>query len=544
MEDPYCPRPIHAIVMPVPLQGHVIPAVNLALKLASNGFTITFINNEIIRHKITTSHPPANFDGSENDIFCGARECGLDIRHRTVGDGFPLSFDRLANDERYLEEGQLHAVPVLMDELVGDIVKEARDPPVSCLIADGFFTWPSMIAEKYDLVFVSFWTEPALVFTLYYHLDLLKTNGHYASHDNREDTIDYIPGVKAIEPKDLPSYLQETDVSTVMHRLIDVAFKDVKRADFVLCNTVEELESKPISALQEKQPFYAIGPLFPSGLTKGVVPTSLRPESNCTQWLNTKPHGSVLYVSFGSFLTSRKSDIDEIALGLALSKVNFIWVLRHDVVSYEEPYVLPIEFEEVKDRGLTVTWTNQAEITNKKLIVDDWKIGLNLSDGKPLTRFDVAAKINRLMSGKSSAELKTETMKDSYNEYGGLPPDYFNGKHWPTDNRHDIIDYIPGVKAIESKDLPSYLQETDVSTIMHRLIDEAFKDVEKADFILCNTIEELELEAILALQEKQPFYAIGPLPSGFTKGIVPTSLRPESNCTQWLNTKGPFSSLI
>ncbi|XP_024028742.1 UDP-glycosyltransferase 86A1 [Morus notabilis] len=449
MEDPYCPRPIHAIVMPVPLQGHVIPAVNLALKLASNGFTITFINNEIIRHKITTSHPPANFDGSENDIFCGARECGLDIRHRTVGDGFPLSFDRLANDERYLEEGQLHAVPVLMDELVGDIVKEARDPPVSCLIADGFFTWPSMIAEKYDLVFVSFWTEPALVFTLYYHLDLLKTNGHYASHDNREDTIDYIPGVKAIEPKDLPSYLQETDVSTVMHRLIDVAFKDVKRADFVLCNTVEELESKPISALQEKQPFYAIGPLFPSGLTKGVVPTSLRPESNCTQWLNTKPHGSVLYVSFGSFLTSRKSDIDEIALGLALSKVNFIWVLRHDVVSYEEPYVLPIEFEEVKDRGLTVTWTNQAEvishpsiggflthcgwnstlesiwcgvpmlcfplttdqITNKKLIVDDWKIGLNLSDGKPLTRFDVAAKINRLMSGKSSAELKTETMK-------------------------------------------------------------------------------------------------------------------------------------
>ncbi|XP_024028759.1 UDP-glycosyltransferase 86A1-like [Morus notabilis] len=216
--------------------------------------------------------------------------------------------------------------------------------------------------RQYDLVFVSFWTEPALVFTLYYHLDLLKSNGHFALHDNRHDIIDYIPGVKAIESKDLPSYLQETDVSTIMHRLIDEAFKDVEKADFILCNTIEELELEAILALQEKQPFYAIGPL-PSGFTKGIVPTSLRPESNCTQWLKPKPCGSVLCVSFGSFLTSRKRDIDEIAHGLALSKVNFIWVLRHDAVSYEESYVLPIGFEEeVEDRGLVVKWTNQFEI--------------------------------------------------------------------------------------------------------------------------------------------------------------------------------------
>lgn len=229
MEDhSSCPKPVHAIVMPVPLQGHVIPAVHLALKLASNGFTITFINTEIIHHQLTTT--TSSLIGGEKDIFSGAREeSGLDIRHRTVNDGFPLSFDRMANHDQYVEEGHVRAMPALMDGLVGEIVKEA-DPPVSCLITDGFFgSWPSILAEKYNLVYVSFWTEPALVFTLYYHLDLLKTNGHYASRDNREDTIDYIPGVKAIEPKDLPSYLQETNVSTVMHRLIDMAFKDVKR---------------------------------------------------------------------------------------------------------------------------------------------------------------------------------------------------------------------------------------------------------------------------------------------------------------------------
>ncbi|EXC16182.1 hypothetical protein L484_024350 [Morus notabilis] len=57
---------------------------------------------------------------------------------------------------------------------------------------------------------------------------------------NRKDTIGYIPGVKTIEPGDLTSYLQETDVSTVVHGLIFEGFKDVKRADFILYNTVED----------------------------------------------------------------------------------------------------------------------------------------------------------------------------------------------------------------------------------------------------------------------------------------------------------------
>ena len=42
----------HAIFVPYPLQGHVIPSVHLAIKLASKGFTITFINTP------STTRPP------------------------------------------------------------------------------------------------------------------------------------------------------------------------------------------------------------------------------------------------------------------------------------------------------------------------------------------------------------------------------------------------------------------------------------------------------------------------------------------------------
>ncbi|OMO73623.1 UDP-glucuronosyl/UDP-glucosyltransferase [Corchorus olitorius] len=308
----------HAIMIPYPLQGHVIPFVHLAMKLASKGFTITFVNTESIHHQITKSSHSTTSPTSDagDDIFAEARKSGIDIRYSIVNDGFPLGFDRSLNHDQFFE-GVLHVMSAHIDELVANTFKQS--PPPTCLIADTFFVWSSMISNKYNLVNVSFWTEPALVFTLYYHLDLLKANGHFACIENRDDIIDYIPGVRAIEPKDMMSYLQASDISTVVHRIIFKAFQDVKKADFIICNTVEELEHETISALQEKQPTYAIGPIFPTGFTKSVVATSLWSESDCTQWLDTKPHGSVLYVSFGSYAHVSKIEIMEIANGLLLS---------------------------------------------------------------------------------------------------------------------------------------------------------------------------------------------------------------------------------
>ncbi|KAB1223673.1 UDP-glycosyltransferase 86A1 [Morella rubra] len=441
MEKDLLKRP-HAIMFAYPLQGHVIPFVHLAIKLASKGFTITFVNTLSIHHQITKSQSAIAGD----NIFAEASKSGLDIRYTTISDGFPIGFDRSLNHDQFME-GLLHVFSAHVDDLVGRMVHS--DPSITCLIADTFFVWPSMIAKKYNLVNVSFWTEPALVLTLYYHLDLLIKNGHFASQDNREDPVDYIPGVRAIEPKDLMSYIQATEnISTVVHRIIYKAFKDVKKADFIVCNTVQELESETISALQEKQPIYAIGPIFPTGFSKNniIVPTSLWSESDCTHWLHTKPHGSVLYVSFGSYAHVSKQDTVEIAYGLLLSGVSFIWVLRPDVVKSDEPDFLPAGFEDdIKGRGLIIPWCHQIDVishpaiggflshcgwnsilesiwcnvpflcfplltdqfTNRKLVVDDWRIGLDLHDKKPvISREEVAEKINRVMSGKVAEELR------------------------------------------------------------------------------------------------------------------------------------------
>ncbi|GMY15962.1 UDP-glycosyltransferase 86A2 [Fagus crenata] len=379
----------HAIFIPYPLQGHVNPSVHLAIKLASRGFTITFINTHSIHHKLlNTSEAQPNTD--HHDIFSSVRDSGLDIRYTTISDGLPLEFDRSLNHDQFMA-ALLHVFSAHVEEAVGKIVS-SEQPRACCLIADTFFVWPSTIAKKFGLCYVSFWTEPTLVFTLYYHLHLLRINGHYGCHETREDTIDYIPGVQALEPRNMMSYLQDTDTSTVCHQINEKAFQDARGADFVLCNTVEELESETTSALQAKMPFYTIGPIFPSGFTKSNVATSLWSESDCTQWLNNKPHGSVLYVSFGSYAHVSKRVLIEIANGLLLSNVDFVWVLRPDIVSSDDADPLPVGFrEEVGDRAMIVPWCCQT-------------IGINLNNRRLITKEEVSENINHLMSGKLGDE--------------------------------------------------------------------------------------------------------------------------------------------
>ncbi|CAH9097442.1 unnamed protein product, partial [Cuscuta epithymum] len=248
----------HAVLVCFPLQGHVNPSVHLACKLAEKGFTITFINTQSVHRHLSKSNKQ---DGDDGDIFSGSRKQGLDIRYVTIPDGLPVEWDRSVNHDQFMA-ALLHVYSAHVEEALKGIMKST--PPVNCLIADTFFVFPGKLAKKYGLIYISFWTEPALVFTLYYHLHLLKLNGHYGCTDVRKDEIDYVPGVGSIQPKDLMSYIQETDTTTVSHQIIDTAFADARdHADFVLCNTIEELEHHTIVALQEKIKFFATGPIFP-----------------------------------------------------------------------------------------------------------------------------------------------------------------------------------------------------------------------------------------------------------------------------------------
>ncbi|CAA0830318.1 UDP-glycosyltransferase 86A1 [Striga hermonthica] len=437
-------KPCHAIVIPLPYQGIINPFVNFALKIASKGFKVTFVQLEFIHHRLSKAH----HDGTARvDFFSEARESGLDIRCVTISDGFPLDFDRDLDFNMYWDF-LVRDFPARVDECVGNVIKNDSNSAYF-LVSEPLSAWLVTVAEKYKLVNVLFSTMAASVFCLTYHLDLLKENGHLHSKENKDVEIDYIPGIKPINTRDLMPYLDEDHI---LFESIYTAFKDAKKADFILHNTVQELEPETLSSLNILyQPNYAIGPTF---FFKSTIHTSFWPKSDCASWLASKPTDSVLYISFGSLVQISKHVIEEIAHGLLLSGVNFLWVVREGVLgsSDDATSVLPVGFEsEIKQgKGLIVPWCDQISVlssravggflthcgwnstvesmwcgvpmicypvaydqpTNRKLVVNDWKIGVDLCDqGMIVDRNEIDERIKSFMSGEMGKELRQEAKK-------------------------------------------------------------------------------------------------------------------------------------
>lgn len=119
-------------------------------------------------------------------------------------------------------------------------------------------------------------------------------------------------------------------------------------------------------------PMLTIGPTIPSA----YLDNSIRDDKDygvhlfktdysvCTDWLNTKPAGSVVYVAFGSIANLSDKQMKELALGLKATNFHFLWVVRDS-----EEAKLPDKFkEETAEKGLLVNWSPQLEVLSHKAI--------------------------------------------------------------------------------------------------------------------------------------------------------------------------------
>ena len=87
-------------------------------------------------------------------------------------------------------------------------------------------------------------------------------------------------------------------------------------------------------------------------------------SSVCNNWLNTKPEGSVIYLSFGSMSSLSNKQMEELAFALKGSKFHFLWVVKAS-----EEAKLPEKFvEEIGNKGLVVQWCSQLEVLSNKAI--------------------------------------------------------------------------------------------------------------------------------------------------------------------------------
>ncbi|KAM7463818.1 hypothetical protein LguiA_031939 [Lonicera macranthoides] len=128
----------------------------------------------------------------------------------------------------------------------------------------------------------------------------------------------------------------------------------------LLVKTFKEIEGGIMDHLStlSKKKVVPVGPLIRDFIHE-------EKREDIIEWLNGKKPRSIVLASFKSEHYSSKDEIKEIAHGLELSGVNFLWVIRFPTKEKIKAIdVLPEGFlEKIKERGLVVErWTPQARI--------------------------------------------------------------------------------------------------------------------------------------------------------------------------------------
>ncbi|KAM0834423.1 hypothetical protein ACQ4PT_063609 [Festuca glaucescens] len=313
-----------------------------------------------------------------------------------------------------------------------------RRPEDLVIVADTFLTWAVAAGVRRGVPVCSLWTQPATFFLALYHLDLWPpVNGQDSEEELSTKSLEqYVPGLSSVRLSDLKTF-------SAMERSMKIvaeAFANLRKAQCVLFTSFRELEPRAFDTLTESLPCPAY-PIGPSIARMPLDGDKIGDEEH-RDWLDAQPENSVLYVSFGSYVSMPASQFEEIAAGLRISGVRFFWVARDKAAGLRQA---------CGDRGLAVPWCEQLEVlchpsvggflshcgwnsvleavcagvpllafpvvwdqlVNARMVADEWKVGIDLTgqrgDDGTVSRAAISAAVMKLMDfdGGVGQEMRT-----------------------------------------------------------------------------------------------------------------------------------------
>nr|QAV53746.1 UGT85A66 [Fagopyrum tataricum] len=361
----------HVVCVPYPAQGHINPMMKLAKLLHSHGgFHVTFVHTHYNHARLLRSRGPRALDGLPSFKFA------------SIPDGLPVDPDGadVTQDTTALcASVDRHCLTPFTDLLrrMNKAAEEGGVPPVTSIVGDVAMMFSLEAAEDLGIKHVTFWTVSACGFLGYDQYPRLVQEGYiplkgasYLTNGYLDTHIDWIPGMKGIRLKDLPTFVRTTDPNDIMVNLVQSLLKRTRKSTAVILNTFDALEQDVLAALALNfPPIYAVGPLHmlvdrlvQDEETKLIGSNLWKEDQRCIEWLDSREPNSVVYVNFGSITVMSNHQLVEFAFGLANSGKHFLWIIRPDLVTGESA-VLPSEFvEEIKGRGLLAEWCEQERV--------------------------------------------------------------------------------------------------------------------------------------------------------------------------------------
>lgn len=335
---------MHIVIFPWLGFGHLLPFLDLADRLATRGHLISFLSTprNLARLPPAAMAPLIEFVPlplpAVDGLPAGA-ESTTDVPH-DKSDLHRLAFDGLA-------------VPFsnfLAAAAAAESKKKKKKP--DWIITDTFHHWVSPIAKQHSI--------PCAML-------VLCSASWFAGHAVSK----FRPPPTRFIDMESPETEKKKTLS-ISERL----FVTAERCDLMVIRSCLELEPEdlPLVSTRYGKPVVPLGLLPPPAKRDGDA--GVEEHAGILSWLDEQPARSVVYVALGSEAPVTVEQVKELALGLELAGVRFLWALRrkpHDVGVVLPPPeddqaldddVLPLGFRDrTRGHGLVVTgWVPQTTV--------------------------------------------------------------------------------------------------------------------------------------------------------------------------------------
>ncbi|KAK8458066.1 hypothetical protein SEVIR_3G295800v4 [Setaria viridis] len=436
-------RPLHLLFFPFVAPGHLIPVADMAALFAPRGvkcsILATPVNAAVIRSAVDRA----------NDAFRSAGAPAIDLSTIPFPDvGLPPGVESVVGLSSEADRYMLLEAIKRLREPFGRFLADHRP---DAAVADSFYPWAADAAAEHGVPRLSFLGSS--MFGRACHDSLLRNNPLEELDPDDTDAVVSLPGLphRVALRKGQMMDPRKNELEWEFDKLVNAADR---RSYGELFNSFAELEPGYAEHYRTTlgRRVWLVGPLAharkdsaASGGAGGLAPEAER----CLRWLDGKPDGSVVYVSFGTLARVTAAELREAARGLQQSGRNFFWVMSES--DTEGSQWMPEGFAELIDteeRGIIfrgwapqmlilnhsavggfvthcgwnsvleavsagvplVTWPRHADqFYNEMLILDVLRIGVGVGAGCYASKLDVRGEV---ISGEKIAESINKVMGD------------------------------------------------------------------------------------------------------------------------------------
>ncbi|PSS04623.1 UDP-glycosyltransferase [Actinidia chinensis var. chinensis] len=263
----------------------------------------------------------------------------------------------------------------MLQQPLEHFIANLQSPP-SCMISDKYLAFTAQVARKFQIPRIIF--DGTSCFNLLCIHNLHNSNVLEDISDHEKFFMPGLPNQIEFTWAQLPSPFNPGSlVSHDMKKNRDRIREGELGAYGVVINSFEELEREYVERYRKAkgEKVWCIGPV--SLYNKEDLDRAQRgnkssiDENKCLQWLNSQKPGSVVYACLGTLTDLTTPQLIELGLGLEVSEMPFIWVIKAGKRKEEiEKWLLEDGFEErTKDRGLLIRgWAPQLLILSHRAI--------------------------------------------------------------------------------------------------------------------------------------------------------------------------------